>query len=344
MPLACKNPPTALTVTSTGSAVADSCLDEVDGKTVLKLRGTKNFPLLVSWSGDADKGDGGYFGFDVTGVTQWLTDKLQHSATNSVAIRAGGDLSLNVNPDSNGPVLVSATYDPQLQLIGILDALTRVITALRSALGLDKAADDVFAAVTASGCLADDAKELDKSPAQATFKIVTDCLGSVIKTAAKSSPNLLLHLLGSVPAVLGSLLAVVAYAGSTSMRPFLIAQDVFTGKTSQSWTIRSPDSPTSAPTAGNGNALWPTQDNEGPTTLFAWLGANMMGFPSFSSCDKADSYCIVGLDNTVDIIDIKALQEVGSVPMAVADPAKALEQQGLTAAEVAQLLLAGPAR
>jgi len=80
---------------------------------------------------------------------------------------------------------------------------------------------------------------------------------------------------------------------------------------------------------------WPTGRHQGTTALFIELGADGIS-PDWSSC--SDNYCIVGSGSTVYVFKLHGLEELGTIPLNVADPHAALANGGIPEADIAKML------
>lgn len=338
IPPECSTPPPddQVALTREGERVTDSCLDLDGEQVVLRLRGVKNFPLLVAWSGHASLDARTEYALDVTSLYRWLTDQLGLTAADSVVLPSGGDVHLQVSPNETAPVLATASYDPKLQLVGIVDATTRVIMALRSATGVQTGAEEVWSLMSDSACLGQHVDDLADDLTGAAVAIIAGCSGDVLATLAKSSPRLLLRVAGMAPKLIGSLVGVVGYAANTVFAQFYTGFDVLAGTTTEEFTIATPDSPTAPPDEPD-QSLWPVRANDGPPALWAWFGANFF-LPDWASCDDKVAWCIAGIGREVHIIRIDGLRDAGSVPLATTDPAASLAGKGLPADVIAQVL------
>lgn len=338
IPPECSTSPPAdqVTLTREGEPVTDSCLDLDGERVILRLRGVKNYPLLVAWSGQASLDARTEYGLDVTSLYRWLTDQLGLTAEDSVVLPSGGDAHLQVSPDATAPVLATASYDPKLQLIGIVDATTRVIMAVRSATGVQTAAEEVWSLMSDSACLGQHVDDLADDLVGASTAIIAGCSGDVLATLAKSSPRLLLRVAGMAPRLIASLVGVVGYAANAVLAQFYTGFDVLAGTTTEQFTIATPGSPT-APPDEPAQSPWPVRANDGPTALWAWFGASFV-LPDWVSCDDQVAWCIAGIGREVHIIRLDGLRDVGSVPLATTDPATSLAGKGLPAAVIAELL------
>ena len=84
---------------------------------------------------------------------------------------------------------------------------------------------------------------------------------------------------------------------------------------------------------------WPSDRNDGPPSLFIWLGANMYGFPDWVACDDATTYCLVGYPGAAHVlIQISGFAAIGEVDDSAPDPRGALLALGLPDEVVTQIL------
>ena len=82
---------------------------------------------------------------------------------------------------------------------------------------------------------------------------------------------------------------------------------------------------------------WPTDRNDGPSTLWVWLGANF-AFPSWVACDDAEEYCLVGFDGGPHwLVKIRGLEVIATIED-WADPQEALVYLGLSDEVIDQIL------
>jgi len=344
VPATCDNPPPTgadeVHVEVEGADLLDWCLNSDGDGIVLRARGKPDFPLLVSWSGTASLRERTEYEADLVSAYRWLAETLGVQAVDSVAIPAGGSVELSVAPDANAPVYVSATWDPHVQLMGIVDATVRVVMALRGALGIQTTAEQAVQALLDSSCLTQHADDLAHDSAGATVTILTGCVSDVVRDLTKDAGHGLLRFFGAVPQVVGALLGVVGY----TVNQFFVSlgtagEALLSGATDSKLTLYVGETP--APPGTGTASTWPEHDNEGPPAFFAWLGAGFYGFPDFSSCTDDGAWCIAAFGDEVHIFSLHPIQDVGSVPRAAADPATALAGKGLAPDVVSELLRAG---
>lgn len=324
-----------------GASLLDWCLGSDGGQTVLRTRGLRDYPLLVSWSGNADLVRRTEYEADLVSAYRWLSDRLGLDGADAVTIPAGGAVDLAVSPDAGAPVYVTATWDPQVQLVGIVDATARVVMALRGALGITTTTEQVVQATLDGQCLGQHVDDLADDPAGATVTILTSCVSDVVRELTKDAGRGLLRFFGAVPAVVGALLGTVGYA----INQFFVSlgtagHDLLAAATGTKLTLYVGSSPPPGGPAGDGSG-WPVHDNEGPPAFFAWLGANFFAVPDFTSCTDDGRWCIGGFGDEVHIFDIDKLRDAGSVPASAADPKAALLAKGLPEQIVDELLRPG---
>jgi hypothetical protein len=344
VPPACAHPPPKSTVSVriTGSELVDHCLDTDGGQTVLRLRGTTDYPLLVSWAGQAQPSRRSEYGLDITSAYRWLAARSDINVRDATLMTPGGDVALAVSPSSNGSVIVSATYDPQTQLVGIIDSTVRVVTAVRSALKIDTNTEKIVQTVLDDGCLAKNVDNLDDDPAGTMTTLTADCAKDTIATLSRGSTGLL-RFIGRIPSVVGALVGTVGHAANTVISEFYAGRDILSDATEETFTVSVQTSPGTAPPnppSGSGKSVWPVDDNEGPPALWAWFGASFV-VPDWVSCDDGNAWCIAGEGATVHIIRLDGLVDAGAVPTAVRHPVKALAAKGLPEALARELVRPG---
>jgi hypothetical protein len=321
-----------------GADLLDWCLLADGDGTVLRARGKLGLPLLVSWSGTASLRQPTEYQTNLVSAYRWLAGSLGVQASDSVAVPAIGSIELTVAPGADAPVVVSATWDPRVQLMGIVEATLRVVMTLRGALGLQTSAAQAVQAILDSGCLSQHADDLAHDPAGATVTILTGCVSAVVGALTKDAGHGLLRYFGEVPKVVGALLDVVGYVGNQFFVDLGSAGGaLLTGATSSKLTLSVGDQAT-PPGTGSG---WPEHRSDGPPAFFAWLLVRNYGLPDFSSCTADGAWCIAGFGDEVHIFSLHPMKDVGSVPRNVADPAAALSAKGLAPDVVSELLRPG---
>jgi hypothetical protein len=98
--------------------------------------------------------------------------------------------------------------------------------------------------------------------------------------------------------------------------------------------------PSSSPTtttttrSGTGSGAWPVHRDDGSPAFFAYLGASLIA-PDWTSCDA--SYCLAGTSDTVYVFNGQ-LDQIGTIPISVSSPTKALISLGIPSAVVQELL------
>jgi hypothetical protein len=93
------------------------------------------------------------------------------------------------------------------------------------------------------------------------------------------------------------------------------------------------------PQGATSGSTWPTDSDDGPGTLFVWLGANMYGFPDWVACDDTTTYCLVGYHGGEHmLVQMSGLDVVGEVADSATDPRGELLALGLSDATVIQIL------
>jgi hypothetical protein len=98
-------------------------------------------------------------------------------------------------------------------------------------------------------------------------------------------------------------------------------------------------SPTTPPPDG---FTWPVDDNEGPSVLYVWLGADF-SFPDWVSCSQ--NFCIVGVGDQVRLFDLSdGIDDKGSLSIDTADPRQVFVDAGYPAEQVDEFMAAGPNR
>ncbi|WP_406832829.1 hypothetical protein ABEG17_08405 [Pedococcus sp. KACC 23699] len=338
----CANSPGAdqAQLTGTGSKLVDACLDTDGSDVVLRMRGVKDYPLLVSWSGQATLQKHTDYGVDLSSLYRWFAATTHAIGQEQVLLPSGGDVHLLVAPDANAPVLVNVAYDPHLQLAGIVDATLRVVQAVRGATGVETTLEEVGSTVEDTACALAQLPKLTKDPVGTSATMIADCAAQVLRDASKGATSRLLRVVGAIPKVLASLVGVIVYAANTVASEVFTARDLLAGTTSQDFNIAAAGSPGATSPGGTGaQSPWPTQGNDGPPALWAWFGANFT-FPDWVSCDTAVTWCIAGEGDQVHIIKVHGLVDTASVPLAARDPAVALTKAGLSKTVVAQVLRA----
>lgn len=104
------------------------------------------------------------------------------------------------------------------------------------------------------------------------------------------------------------------------------------------------DFPTQPPVTNAPSAAppgrWPIDDNEGPHTLYMWLGADF-SFPDWVSC--SDHYCIVGVEDRVRLFDLSdGIADLGWLPLGTPDPTQQFVEAGIPAGDVRAFMTPGP--
>ena len=83
---------------------------------------------------------------------------------------------------------------------------------------------------------------------------------------------------------------------------------------------------------------WPTDRNDGPPVLYAWIGANLMELPAWVACDDAVDWCLLGGSTTHALVEMDGLDIAGTIPNSSSDPAGALASLGVSAGSVDEIL------
>lgn len=89
---------------------------------------------------------------------------------------------------------------------------------------------------------------------------------------------------------------------------------------------------------GGATGQWPTDRNEGPPVLYAWIGANMMEFPAWVACDSDGDWCLLGGATTHTLVAMDGLNIVGTILNSSPDPASALASMGVPPDSAAEIL------
>lgn len=324
-----------LIVTVTGSELVSYCVDKTASGLVLKIRGVKNYPLAVSWAGVARQVSNTDYRLDFKSFRAWLDKNWGGVGKDVALLDTGGDLDLLIGPDANAPVLVTVEYDARAQLAGIVDAAVSVVQTGRDLGGATTTAETVWGYAQDLTCGASTLDNFGDDFVKASTTFITECGAQALRDGTSKSPSFFSRLGGAIPKAIGGFFQTVGDVVNTPLSLYNAGQDVFTGRTSESFTLAVPGmtQPTTSP--------WPTKDKEGPPALYAWFGANMYGFPDFVSCGQG--YCIAGLEDRVAIIQLDGLKDVGQVPKAVTDPRPLLAGKGLSAAVIEAVLKPGPA-
>jgi hypothetical protein len=96
----------------------------------------------------------------------------------------------------------------------------------------------------------------------------------------------------------------------------------------------------SAPvTPGSGTDVWPIHDQEGSLALYAYFGAELY-VPDWVSCSA--NYCIAGDGDVVRLYQLNGIDDLGSIPLATADPRDVFINDGVPTADVDAFMLSGP--
>ena len=93
------------------------------------------------------------------------------------------------------------------------------------------------------------------------------------------------------------------------------------------------------PQGSSSASAWPSDRDDGPPSLFVWLGANMYGFPDWVACDDASTYCLVGYPGGEHLLlQMSGLVVIGEVEDSATDPRQKLLALGLPNEIVDQIL------
>jgi len=92
--------------------------------------------------------------------------------------------------------------------------------------------------------------------------------------------------------------------------------------------------------ASPGAAGWPTNRDDGPPALYAWMGANMLGLADWVACDRAVEWCLLGYDGGKHLlVAMDGLEIAGEVSAGVSDPSAALVKLGVPSAVAQEILV-----
>lgn len=337
IPPRCSGVPTGpITVTVTGGTLVNYCLEPTADGAVLKLNGVKNYPLAVSWAGKARQVSKDDIRLDAKTARKWLDQNWGGIGKSVALLNTGGAVDLLVQPDANAAVLVDIEYDARTQLAGIIDATSNVISTTRGLTGKTSTLEDVWSFAQDSVCFGSSISQLEQDFVQSANTIVVDCTSDWMSDATKKGTTFFSKM-GAVPKAIKTMVGTVGDVVNTPLSLYDAGKDVLSfGETTEHLRVAVPDSPTAA-----APGVWPTRDREGPPVLYTWLGANLFGYPDWVSC--AQDYCIVGQGETVLIVRIKGLSNVGRVPTAVSDGVRALQDAGLSVDLARALVKSGPA-
>ncbi len=148
------------------------------------------------------------------------------------------------------------------------------------------------------------------------------CVGSVIGGLGGT-------LISSVAAIPGAVTAVVDIVVRN-----LTGRDEFSITLSKLEDV--PDEPEGSASSAN---AWPSDRDDGPPSLYIWLGANMHGFPDWVACDDATTYCLVGYPGQEHLlVQTSGLVVIGTVDDSATDPRQELLALGLPDEIVTQIL------
>ncbi len=91
---------------------------------------------------------------------------------------------------------------------------------------------------------------------------------------------------------------------------------------------------------GAPETLWPVAKDEAPITVNVWLGANGHSPMSWSACDVAGTWCVIGQGDGEDpiVVEMANLRYAGSVPWDSPNPAASLRDVGMPAQSAQQAL------
>lgn len=182
-----------------------------------------------------------------------------------------------------------------------------------------------------------------RHPASTIAKLVVGCLDEVIS----SGLGVLGVVLGGVVGVIGGTIAFFV-SSATGVFDLLIGGAAGNLRRSEGATGSvvpppSSDPPPTDPPAGT--TAWPEDDNEGPPALFALIGAELIGFPNWSSC--IPEWCIAGIDDRVRAYAFDpgpvfrgSIADTAATP---ADAVAALVEAGFNQEQAAGLAAPGPA-
>lgn len=190
-----------------------------------------------------------------------------------------------------------------------------------------------------------------------------DCLTNIVSTAIGEPDSLSGEFVATVTSCMGALIEGTGGALFSSVTTFpalgvasgTISHASLSGQDHFSITLSRVAEPAAVPTASptevatptatledaSANTAWPTKRHDNPRGLYTWLGANMFGFPDWSACDDAATWCLVGYEGGSHlVVRMNGLEPVGEVEDSVADPRQALLALGMPDASVTQILRA----
>lgn len=315
--------PGRISVTVTGGQLVAYCLEpDAGGGAKLKIKGIKNYPLAVSWAGNATQTSKDDYRLDAKTTRKWLDQNWGGVGKSVALLNTGGQVDLRVKPDANAAVLIDIAYDPRTQLAGILDATANVMLTAKDLTGTQTTLEKVWGYAQDTTCFGSSLNQLDQDFVASANTIVVDCTSGLLAEASKKE-GAFFSKLGKAPKAIKTMVGTVGDVVNTPLSQYDAGRDLLGGgQTTEAMRVAVPESPTTA-LAG----VWPTQDHEGPSALMVWLGANMYGFPKWVSCGLG--YCIVDQGKTVMIVQLDGLRNVGQVPTAVANAVQALTDAGL---------------
>lgn len=301
------------------------CADETGGG--LEVTFTNNSPEV--WLLESDQGTpylpiaSSFTGMLVAALAKQGVDPT----TTAPLVPPDGNVAFQVQ-DLEGPIRFVASLDVPMTVANAFVSVLSVVLPSKKLEALGQA--DCFLDLLATGPTASD--KIESAAYGGLSGTIIRCVGSLVGGLG----GILISAVAAIPGALTTLAdgVVLELTGSSEFTITLSRLGERPDAPARSVSPAAHEDDSSSPVTG-----WPSDRNDGPSSLFIWLGANMYGFPDWVACDDATDYCLVGYPGASHVlIQISGLIVIGEVDDAAPDPRGALLALGLPDQIVTQIL------